>query len=195
MSRPSELAKQAREVGIGVEERPCDQCGGVMLYPDPLDLKRRRLKYASRAAFARSVRKPDGSTGCAVSFIVMVETDPEEGRHRRCPEWLLAEYIRLPEMGLSPVESEQLGRYVAAGQASARKRSAGRRERVAKDQVWRKEMRGDNPPVQIRILQVIPKGEAPETALVKRLDLDAQPPYTMTTKALRKSFENVTEGA
>lgn len=166
-----------------------------MLYPDPLDLKRRRLKHASRAAFARSVRKPDGSTGCAVSFIVMVETDPEDGRHRRCPEWLLAEYIRVPEMGLEPVESERLGRFVEAGLASARSRRKGRGERVAKGQIWRKDSGGDAPPVQVEILQVLPKGTAPETALVKRVDLDAQPPYTMTTKALRKAFDNVTEGA
>lgn len=189
------LAEQARAAGIGVEERPCDQCGGVMLYPDPLDLKRRRLKHASRAAFARSVRKPDGSTGCAVSFIVMVEeVDPDKKRSRRCPEWLLAEYIRLPEMGLSPVDSERLGRFVEAGLASARSRRKGRGERVAKGQVWRKESGGDAPPVQVEILQVIPKGAAPETALVKRVDLDAQPPYTMSTKALRKAFDNVTEG-
>jgi len=187
------LAEQARAAGIGVEERPCDQCGGVMLYPDPLDLKRRRLKYASRAAFARSVRKLDGSTGCAVSFIVMVEeTDLEKKRSRRCPEWLLAEYIRLPEMGLAPVEGEQLDRYIAAGKASARSRKAGRGERVAKGQIWRKESGNGAPPIQVEILQVIPKGAAPETALVKRVDLDAQPPYTMTTKALRRAFESVT---
>lgn len=144
-----DLKKKAAAAAIEIEERACSRCKGegATIYPDPLDLRRWREKHdVNRNRFASSVIKPDGTQGVSVGWLVMVEEADSKKKQQRCPEWLLAEYLRIPEMGIAePLErtpkSSPESRQQNIQKAIARRRqifAAKKPKTVKKGQVFRR---------------------------------------------------------
>lgn len=100
LATESDLLERARLAGIDVQVEDCTVCSGEgsLSHPDPIDLKRWREKHGvSVIAFARSVKRPGArKKGVSIGFISMVENFSHK-QHRRCPDWLLAEYLAIPE--------------------------------------------------------------------------------------------------
>lgn len=100
------LLERARHLGIHVQVRDCAVCAGAgsLSHPDPLDLKRWREKHGvSVIAFAARVKRPGAKTkGVSIGFISMVE-NCDHKQSRRCPPWLLAEYLAIPEKKWPPI--------------------------------------------------------------------------------------------
>jgi len=89
------LGMQAREAGVEIEVKKCAFClgEGELSHADPLDLKRLRERHVSVTPFASSVWNPEKQKqGVSIGFISMVENGS-----RRCPDWLLREYLAIPE--------------------------------------------------------------------------------------------------
>lgn len=120
------LLERARELGIDVEIKGCPTCAGEgsLSHPDPLDLKRWREKHGvSVIAFASSVRRPGAKKkGVSMGFISMVENSTHK-QSRRCPPWLLAEYLAIPEKKWPAASKAPHHSRAAMAKARAAKRS------------------------------------------------------------------------
>lgn len=99
---PAELWARAEAAGVEIQHRDCSLCGAerAFAYPDPLDLSRlRESKGYTKTSFANRLRKPDGSR-VTIGFVHMVENPDLAHRDaRRCPDWLLEQYLSMPPAG------------------------------------------------------------------------------------------------
>lgn len=199
------LLRRAAKAGIHVEAQSCSRCSGEgsLLLSDPLDLARLREKSGiSIYAFARAVEKPDGSVGVTPGFIKMVET-ADEKRGRRCPEWLLVQYLAIPakdwkkSRGGDPwkklrkmTAKEQ--RQVLAARREDKKRRAETALPIRRGQIYEK--RGSKPLYRVEVRNAVRDG-GEETVLIKRTDRENLRPKSISGKALRRYYRLVAEAA
>lgn len=86
---------------IHSERTPCPTCKGegTLLQVDPLDLKRwREGNDVPLASFRRGLVNPNTSKPPSIGFLHAVEhVEPATGKpKRKCPPWLFAEYLSIP---------------------------------------------------------------------------------------------------
>lgn len=187
---------------MAIGEKPCAACDGAghLTYPDPLDLKKLREQagFNSISAFAASVVREDGGQGVTPAFIHMIE-NPDTGnssRSRRCPDWLLAQYLKPPKNvkesstpNLRNLSSEQMReavkKSVAVRQRKADGRQEERRQAIKPREVWQQV--APCPPIRrIRIVSIV--GEA---VVYRPWNNDAAPERSMQVKALLKKYQRI----
>lgn len=152
MELPAELWARAEESGVSIQRKDCSLCGaeGAFATPDPLDLRRlREAKGYTKTSFAKQVRKPDGSR-VTIGFVHMVENpNPQDHNARRCPDWLLAQYLSIPpaaETAPKKGPKRKEGEALAAAQEFGRKILVVARARKAA-KLWReRELQRMTPP-------------------------------------------------
>lgn len=196
------IEKKARAAGIAIEERPCAACDGVghLVYADPIDLRRMREAngFFSVSAFAASVIREDGDQGVTPGYIHMIENPSgDSARSRRCPEWLLEQYLKPPvnvkrhvvppKTGLTP---EVIARGVKASLAARRLKKAEALKEVRKPlpkplpgEVWQRVK--PCPPIRrIKIVSVVDGA-----VIYKPWNEDEKPPRSMRLTTLAAAYQ------